>query len=113
MQSLADLLAQHHIPLTVVAYPWPAQIELDDRDSRQSAIWRKFCATNCKTFIDLFPVFFGFKDSHPYWYERLFIAGDVHLSPEGNELVFSAIADRLLSGSANKAPANPAQSSQR
>ncbi len=97
MQRLADLLLAHRIPLTVVVYPWPLQLELNDRTSRQSAIWREFCAKNCKSFIDLFPLFFAFKDAHADWYERLFIQGDFHYSAEGNRLMFSGVAEQLLS----------------
>jgi hypothetical protein len=100
MQSLADLLAEQHIPLTIVVYPWPPQLEFNDRNSRQSALWREFCAKNCKSFIDLFPVFFAVKDSHRDWYERLFIEGDVHYTPEGNRLVSQAVGQRLLNGRA-------------
>jgi hypothetical protein len=96
MQALADMLAAHHIPLTVVVYPWPPQLELNDRGSRQSLIWRDFCRTHCRQFIDLFPPFFAFKDAHPDWYERLFVEGDVHYSAEGNRLVFDNVKDQLL-----------------
>jgi len=100
MQLLADLLAEQHIPLTIIVYPWPPQLEFNDRHSRQVALWREFCAKNCKSFIDLFPVFFAFKDAHWDWYERLFIEGDVHYTPQGNRLVFQAVAQRLLTGEA-------------
>jgi hypothetical protein len=109
MQALADLLAQHHIPLTVVVYPWPLQLEKDDRNGRQSVIWREFCAKNCRSFIDLFPVFFAFKDAHQDWYERLFILGDFHYSAEGNRLVYQNVADRLLNTAARQ-PAADAES---
>jgi hypothetical protein len=109
MQALADLLAAHHIPLTVALYPWPPQLELNDRNSRQRAIWREFCAKNCKSFIDLFPVFFAFKDAHQDWYERLFVEGDVHYSAEGNRLVYQNVADRLLNNPTGQ-PAADAES---
>jgi len=96
MQALADMLSARHIPLTVVVYPWPPQLELNDRNSRQSAIWRDFCKVNCHQFIDLFPPFFAFKDANPDWYERLFVVGDVHYSAEGNRLVFDNVKDALL-----------------
>ena len=96
MQALADMLAARHIPLTVVVYPWPPQLDLNDRNSRQSKIWRDFCKTNCRQFIDLFPPFFAFRDAHPDWYERLFVEGDVHYSAEGNRLVFDNVAGQLL-----------------
>ena len=106
MLALADMLAARHIPLTVVVYPWPPQLDLNDRNSRQSTIWRDFCKTNCRQFIDLFPPFFAFKDAHPDWYERLFVEGDVHYSAEGNRLVFDNVAGQLLNRGSPKAPGN-------
>jgi hypothetical protein len=96
MQALADLLRERRIPLTVVVYPWPMQLAENDRESRQIAIWREFCTTNCKAFINLFPAFFAEKDAHPDWYVRLFIDGDVHFSQAGNRFVFEQVAKRLL-----------------
>lgn len=96
MQALADLLRGRNIPLTIVVYPWPLQLALDDRASRQERIWRDFCADNCKAFIDLFPVFFAEKDAHKDWRHRLFIDGDVHLSVAANRMVFETVAKSLL-----------------
>jgi hypothetical protein len=96
MQALADLLAARRIPLTIVVYPWPTQIELNDRDSRQVVIWRDFCAKNCKAFIDLFPAFFALKDAEKDWYQRYFIFGDIHFSGEGHHVVFRELARRLF-----------------
>jgi lysophospholipase L1-like esterase len=98
MQKLADLLRARNIPLTVAVYPWPLQLALDDRDSRQAHIWRDFCAGNCKDFIDLFPAFFAEKDLHDDWYRRLFITGDLHPSAAGNRLIFEHLARHLLPG---------------
>lgn len=93
MQALADLLASRGIPLTVVVYPWPVQLYLNDRDSRQVKIWQDFCTKNCKQFINTFPAFFAYKDAHPnYWYGDLYIRGDVHFSKKGAQLVFDEIA---------------------
>jgi hypothetical protein len=96
MQALADLLAAHHISLTVAVYPWPVQLARNDRDSRQVRLWRDFCRNNCKAFIDLFPDVFAAKDAHPDWYERYFIFGDDHYSAEGNHLLFHALEPHLL-----------------
>jgi lysophospholipase L1-like esterase len=96
MQALADLLKAHGIPLTIVVYPWPSQLALDDRDSRQVSLWREFCATNCKAFIDLLPVFFAEAGKDREWYERLYIPGDFHLSSEGHRLMFEALKQRFL-----------------
>lgn len=96
MQALADLLSSRHIPLTVAVYPWPLQLALEDRNSRQVAIWREFCSRNCKAFIDLFPPFFAEKDEDMQWYERLFIPGDIHFSIAGNQVMFRELAKHLL-----------------
>jgi lysophospholipase L1-like esterase len=96
MQALADLLRQKGIPMTIVVYPWPVQLALNDRASRQVSLWREFCATRCKAFIDTFPAFFAQARAHPDWYERLFIKGDNHYSAEGNRIMFEAVKQHLL-----------------
>jgi lysophospholipase L1-like esterase len=96
MQALADLLKAHGIPLTIVVYPWPAQLALGDHDSRQVSLWRDFCATNCKAFINLLPAFFAEAQRHADWYERLYIPGDFHYSAEGHRLMFETLAKQLL-----------------
>jgi hypothetical protein len=96
MQALADLLRQKGIPLTIVVYPWPVQLARNDRDSRQVALWRDFCASNCKAFIDVLPVFLAEAQAHADWYERLFIESDDHYSPEGHKLMFDVLKRRLL-----------------
>jgi lysophospholipase L1-like esterase len=102
MQKLADLLAQHHIPLTIVVYPWPTQLTFNDRDSRQVKIWRDFCAKNCKAFIDLFPAFFAIKDADKDWYKRLFIPGDYHFSADGNAVFYREVAKQLIGPQASQ-----------
>jgi hypothetical protein len=96
MQALADLLKAHGIPLTIVVYPWPAQLALGDHDSRQVSLWRDFCAANCKAFVNLLPSFFAEAEKHPDWYERLYIPGDFHYSPEGHRLMFEALKQQLM-----------------
>ena len=96
MQALADLLKAHGIALTIVVYPWPAQLALGDHDSRQASLWREFCATNCKAFINLLPIFFADAQAHPDWYERLYISGDFHYSSEGHRLMFEGLKRHLL-----------------
>jgi len=95
MQALSDLLRERGIPLTIVVYPWPLHLALQDRNSRQAAIWRDFCRMNCKAFIDLFPAFFRERDAHDDWYRRLFIYGDLHLSVAGNNFMFRGLAKQL------------------
>jgi hypothetical protein len=97
MQMLADLLRARDIPLSIAVYPWAVQLAHDDRDSRQVKMWRDFCTSNCKQFINLFPAFFAHRDQYRDWFERLFIHGDWHYSPEGNRLMFTE-AERQLFG---------------
>lgn len=96
MQKLSDLLSARGIPLTVVVYPWAQQIAQNDRDSRQVALWRDFCPTRCKAFINLFPAFFAAADRDKDWYEHLYILGDDHFSAAGNRMLFEELAKRLL-----------------
>jgi hypothetical protein len=96
MQSLADLLRARSIALTVVVYPWSFQLAHDDRASRQARIWKTFCETNCRTFVDLFDVFFAEKDARTNWYEDLFIPRDLHYSTLGHRILYGAVAKHLL-----------------
>jgi hypothetical protein len=96
MQAMADLLTKYGIALTIVVYPWPFQLENNDRDCPQVALWREFCLKNCKAFIDLFPAFFREKDAHHDWRETLFVHGDVHLSVAGNKFVYHELRKHLL-----------------
>jgi lysophospholipase L1-like esterase len=96
MTRLSDLLASRGIPLTIVVYPWAQQIAQNDRDSRQVALWRDFCRTRCKAFIDLFPVFFAAADRDKDWYEHLYILGDDHFSAAGNRVMFEELKKRLM-----------------
>ena len=96
MGKLSDLLASRGIPLTIVVYPWAQQIAQNDRDSRQVRIWRDFCPTRCKAFIDLFPAYFAIADRDKDWYEHLYIIGDDHFSVAGNRILYEELAKRLL-----------------
>ena len=96
MEKLSDLLASRGIALTVAVYPWPMQLALDDRDSRQVKIWRDFCVKRCKTFIDIFPAFFARRDAAKDWYEQLYISDDFHFNAEGNRVIYGELAKYLL-----------------
>jgi len=96
MTLLWEELERHGVPLSVVVYPWPAQIVHDTPDSRQVLIWRDWCQGKCRRFISLFPQFFAVKDQCPRtepgcWYPRYFIPGDIHYNAAGSALVADAI----------------------
>lgn len=94
--KLSDLLASRGIPLTVAVYPWPQQIARNDRDSKQVSLWRNFCLSRCKSFIDLFPPFFVAAEHDNDWYKHFYIYGDVHFSVAGNRIMYEELGKRLL-----------------
>jgi hypothetical protein len=96
MRLLSDLLAARNIALTIVVYPWAQQLAQGDRNSPQVSLWREFCQGRCKTFINLFPVFFAATETDKDWYEHLFILGDDHFSAAGNRFMFREIARHLI-----------------
>ena len=101
MDQLWQELKERNVPISVVVYPWPAQIAHDQVDSRQVRIWREWCEGKCKRFIDLFPVFFAVKDRCPpaqpgCWYLDYFIFGDTHYNAAGDALVAERIAESLV-----------------
>lgn len=93
MHALAELCKARSIRLTVVVYPSPVQILMDDLDSLQVRTWRDFCAEHALAFVNLFPLFVGKDVGRPrgIW-KKYFIEGDVHWNPAGHERV----ADELL-----------------
>ncbi len=101
------------IPLSVVVYPWPAQIAHDTVDSRQVRIWREWCEGKCKRLIDVFPPFFAIKDQCPKlqpgcWYLSHFIFGDTHYNSAGDAVVADVIGKSLEEAPANKHSADVA-----
>ncbi len=54
MGLLRDLAGKHEVRLTGVVYPWPNQIAVGDRNSRQLQYWRSWTAANGVGLVDLF-----------------------------------------------------------
>ena len=65
MTLLWQELQQRNIPISVVVYPYPAQLVHGTPDSRQVRLWREWCEGKCKRFISTFPVFFAVKEQCP------------------------------------------------
>ena len=100
MDLLYQDLAKRNIPISVVVYPWPAQLIYDKVDSREVQIWRDWCQGKCKRFIDIFPEFFAAKEQCPKWqpgcwYLRNWTFGDIHLNANGNAIVADAVSKNL------------------
>ncbi len=109
MTLLWQKLAKRDIPLSVVVYPYPAQVVHDTADSRQVRIWRDWCDGRCKRFVSLFPAFLAVKDQCPQdepgcWYLRLFVFGDMHYNTAGNALVADAVIKSLTEEPPSKRP---------
>jgi alginate O-acetyltransferase complex protein AlgI len=116
MDVLWRELASRNVPISVVVYPWPAQLAHDTVDSRQVRIWQDWCQGKCKRFISLFPAFFAIKDQCPRtqpgcWYLSHFIFGDTHYNSTGDAVVANVISRSLSdvpvskAGEAGQAPA--------
>src|SRR5271157_1575018 len=100
MTLLWQELKRRNIPISVVVYPYPAQLVHDSAESRQVHIWRDWCEGKCKQFISVFPAFFAVKAQCPWrqpgcWYQKLFIFGDYHYNVGGNALVADAVIKSL------------------
>ena len=100
MTLLWQELQKRNIPISVVVYPYPAQLLHDTPDSKQVRLWRDWCEGKCKRFINVFPVFFAAKEQCPRlqpgcWYPKLFIFGDMHYNAAGNALVADAVLKSL------------------
>jgi len=113
MDTLWSELHARNIPISVVVFPWPAQLAHDTVHSREVRIWRDWCQGKCKRFVTLFPAFFAIKNQCPRyapgcWYLSHFIFGDTHYNSEGDAVV----AD-VLTKSLQAAPATKRQSAER
>ena len=100
MTLLWQELVKRNIPISVVVFPYPAQLVFDTTDSRQVRIWREWCASKCKRFISVFPAFFAVKKQCPRnqpgcWYLKYFVFGDIHYNAAGNALVAGVVSRSL------------------
>jgi hypothetical protein len=101
MDLLWQELKERNIPISVVVYPWPAQLAHDTVDSREVRIWQDWCEGKCKRFVTLFPAFFAVKNDCPRsqpgcWYLTHFIFGDTHYNSAGDAVVANVIGNALL-----------------
>ena len=112
MDILWRELKAQDIPISVVVYPWPAQLAHDNVDSRQVRLWRDWCEGKCTRFITLFPAFFAIKDACPRfqpgcWYLSHFIFGDTHFNSAGDAVVANVIEKSLTEIPPEKRQASP------
>ncbi|MDH3386496.1 MAG: SGNH/GDSL hydrolase family protein [Gammaproteobacteria bacterium] len=86
MDRLVSLLSRHSVRLTVVVYPWPAQVYYGDLNSIQVAYWQDWAAQNQLTLVNLFPPFFVDQQRDNVLRDYYF-PGDVHFNEAGNRLI--------------------------
>jgi len=110
LDRLAALLATHHVPLTLVVYPWPTQIIKKDLDSLQVRIWREWAQQRGAGFINLFPAFVSQDDAvNQQTIRDLFIAHDFHWNAAGHERVAKAFLEQFsIEGARGNGAAQPA-----
>ncbi len=116
MTLLWQELQARNIPISVVVYPYPAQLVHDSVESVQVRMWRDWCEGKCKRFISLFPAFFAVKDQCPKsrpgcWYLTHFIFGDFHYNAAGNAVVADVVVKSLTDDPPAKRPETPAKTS--
>lgn len=97
MDALQELLSRHGIGLTVAVYPWPDQVLLGARESRQQSYWRAWAAERGVTMLDYFPAFAS-GDDPKATVRRYFIPGDIHWNAAGHRI----IADTLIASLATR-----------
>ena len=107
MDDIYQDLKTRNIPISVVVYPWPAQLIYDKVDSRQVQIWRDWCEGKCKRFVTVFPEFFAVRDACPKsqpgcWYVNNWTFGDIHLNANGNKIVADKVGQSLEAAPAVK-----------
>jgi hypothetical protein len=100
MDLLYQEFSRRNIPMSVVVYPWPAQLIYDQVDSREVRIWQEWCEGKCKRFITAFPEFFALKDQCPKsqpgcWYLKNWVFGDIHLNANGNAVIANVVSRSL------------------
>ena len=94
MNKLYELLEKNNIKLSLAVYPWPQQLEFNDKNSKHVKMWESFCEKKCVKFINFFPFFFEEKKRTSYLevFKKYYFWNDVHFNVEGNKV----IADRLI-----------------
>jgi hypothetical protein len=94
MDALAELLRSRGIQLKIAVYPWPDQILMHDRDSRQVRFWTAWAEGHSIPILNYFPLFVT-DDSPEQTVRRYYIPGDVHWSEAGHKLVAGPLIEAL------------------
>ena len=93
LEKTHKLLKKNNIDLSIVAFPQPSQILYDKEDSLHVEMLKNFCVERCKEFVNLYPIFFKFKNSMSDndIIKKFYLKGDMHLNKEGNKIIAEKI----------------------
>ncbi len=94
MDALAELLARHGVALRIAVYPWPDQILMRDRDSRQERFWREWAGARRVPMLDYFPLFVNEREPRQV-VRSYYIPGDVHWNEAGHALIAGPLVAAL------------------
>ena len=97
--KMSEITKDINAELYIIIYPWP-----DTLYKGQSKFnWEKYSSnlcslSKCKKLISLFPEFQDIMNNHDNWLTKIFIAGDLHITPFGQKV----IAKKILEEGFNK-----------
>ena len=70
----------------------------DEKNSKHVKIWKNFCKTRCKDFIDLFPIFFKEikNNKRKAVVKKFYLKNDLHFNELGNKKIFNHLNNLKL-----------------
>ncbi len=93
LNQLHELLSSRNIPMTLVIYPWPDQIQFSNQNITYISFWENWCRTHHVAFMDFIS---NFSDAGSSWEQvvnRYYILGDVHFNAEGHQKMAQRFLD--------------------
>lgn len=96
LKLLKDLVDKNNGKLIIFTYPWPAQINYEDKFDWINYVNNICKDIKCTSSIDVIGDMRNFRNKNTDWYKKIFINGDIHLNSFGNEIVAKKILDTLI-----------------
>ncbi len=96
MTKLKKLLDAHDIKMSVLVYPWPAQLMYAPSKHKGVTVWEEFCKKqNCTYFMDANPKFYTLLEHNSLEdvLHEHYLLGDFHFNERGNAVVYEAIQE--------------------
>ncbi|MEB3235575.1 MAG: hypothetical protein VKM98_09115 [Cyanobacteriota bacterium] len=96
--AAAKLSTNYGHQFFLLIYPWPAQLAYSDQFNWESWISQSCHVPDCSGVINAFPAMrqqVTPNRNAASWQERLYLKGDMHLSPAGNAVVAQTILKAL------------------